>query len=188
LPLNPTSEYYDTRLAAKYTYDLHQFREHLTNRNDYRVPATLLVCSSSSQRVAAAEKIAATLNGCGFMFTVAALPQEAYETALKNGEFDLYYGQIRLSPNFDLAEFFTPGGSACFGGIADSAAQTLCRYTLENRGNSYDLYRQILDRGLLCPVLLKINAIYTTRGIIPALYPAADSVLYDVPPNTATPS
>ena len=69
----------------------------------------------------------------------------------------------------------------CFGGMADSSVEALCQFALENGGNSYDLYKRILERGLLCPVLFKTYAVYTTRGAFSNLTPAMDHVLWQAP-------
>lgn len=181
LPVNPASDYYDAKLAAKYDYSPETFRTQLSSSGPYAMEATFLVCSSSSQRVAAAQQIADAVNSFGFHLTVEALPYEQYKQALLQGDYDLYYGEARLSASFDLTQFFTSDGSMCFGGMADSSVEALCQFALENGGNSYDLYKRILERGLLCPVLFKTYAVYTTRGAFSNLTPAMDHVLWQAP-------
>lgn len=179
LPVYPTSAYYDAKLASSCAYDPETFRTQLSSSGSYAMDGVFLVCSSSSQRVAAAQQIADTLNSFGFQLTVKALPYEQYKQALFQGDYDLYYGEVRLSSTFDLTQFFAADGSMCFGGMADSALQALCQFALENGGNSYDLYKRILERGLLCPVLFKTYAVYTTRGAFSDLTPAMDHVLWE---------
>ncbi len=186
LPIWPTSDYYDTQLAAQYTYDPEKLAQTVRAQGSQGQELLFLVCSDSSQRVAAARQIADALNGCGFSVTVSALPYEDYKQALLAGNFDLYYGQVRLSPTFDLKQFFAADGSLNFGGLADESMVRLCQLTLENMGNSYDLYRQILSRGLICPVLFRTYAVYTTRGLFSRLSPTLDHVLWPGPEPEAT--
>lgn len=183
LPVSSACASYDSRLAAQYSYDPEAFRQAISAAGGYAQEATLLVCSDSAQRVAAANQIADTLNSFGFLITVRSLPLSQYKQELLGGNFDLYYGEVRLSANFDLTPFFAANGSACFGSMADGAAQTLCQYALENSGNNYDLYRQVLQRGLLCPVLLKTYAVYATRGAFSQLFPSQGQILCLTPPE-----
>ena len=140
----------------------------------YAVPVsgTMLVCASSYQRVQAATKIVQDLNALGFDLTLKSVDYEEYLTLLRAGNFDLYYGEVRLSPNFDLSPFFQSGGSLTYGSLADSTMQSLCNRMLVNSGNSYNLYQRLCDRGYLTPVMFKNYAVYTTRGSVtePARY------------------
>lgn len=136
----------------------------------------MIVCMNSDQRVAAAQAVVDSLNAQGFDLTLRALEYDSYVAALKNGNFDLYYGEVRLSPDFDLSAFFNEGGSLSYGGCADAKAAQLCAQARENAGNAYDLHQEIMDRGLLCPVLFKVYAIYSARGRVTNLTPCLDGV------------
>lgn len=185
LPASPLADCYDSKLASTYSYDLNKFYARLESASvedmdadgvldlyvtslGYAVSCsgTMIVCSSSYQRVNTATRIANALNELGFQITVKSLDAEEYASALRNGNFDLYYGEIRLSPNFDLSPFFRSGGSVSYGYLADSTMENLCNRTLLNSGNSYDLYKRLCDRGYITPVLFKNHAVFTTRGAV----------------------
>lgn len=194
LPASPNAGCYSQQLAADYDQDEADFQADLAERsvsdltgadgilefyNDYGIQplkGTMIVCMSSDQRVAAAQAVVNTLNEKGFDLTLRTLEYDSYVNALENGNFDLYYGEVRLPPNFDLSSFFTDGGSLIYGGGADAAAAQLCGQALENAGNAYNLHKEVMDRGLLCPVLFKIYAIYTARGRVTNLTPCLDGV------------
>lgn len=194
LPVSPFSPLYNQKLADSFGYNPAAFEDALrssqisdlvggdgildmyTETGTQPLSGRLIVCSDSDQRVRMAQCIAQVLGQRGFDLQVAALSREDYLQALRNGNFDLYYGEVRLAPNFDLTAFFASDGALNYGDLADAAAEQLCRLTLENSGNAYDLYQTILDRGLLCPVLFKTYAVYTTRGRLPTLSPGVDSV------------
>ena len=125
-----------------------------------------------------ANKIAHDLNQCGLKVRVSSLPSQEYVKALEKGEFDLYLGQTRLSPNMDLSAFFAPKGSLSVGGMADVATYALCQEALANSGNYYNLYQKILDSGMLCPILFRSYAIYTQRGSFRGLTPARDNLFF----------
>ena len=157
LPCQPSSKLYDAKLALKYSYSMENFYRQLESasvedmdhdgRLDLYVPSlgyavpvsgTMLVCASSYQRVQAATKIVQDLNALGFDLTLKSVDYEEYLTLLRAGNFDLYYGEVRLSPNFDLSPFFQSGGSLTYGSLADSTMQSLCNRMLVNSGNSFE--------------------------------------------------
>ncbi len=194
LPASPHSSVYDQKLADHYAYNPSAFEAALassgvrdlsggdgildvfSDSGTQALTGTMLVCLSSEQRVAAAQAVVDTLNSLGFQLTLKALEYDAYVSALRSGNFDLYYGEVRLSPDFDLSPFFEEGGSLSYGGIADSAVALLCSQAMENAGNAYDLHQKVMERGLLCPVLFKTYAIYSARGRITNLTPCLDGV------------
>ena len=108
--------------------------------------------------------------------TVEALEYDDYVTALQNGNYDLYYGEVRLSPDFDLSVFFGENAALGYGGITDSALALLCAQARENEGNAYNLYEKVMERGVLCPVLFKTYAVYSQRGRVTGLTPCLDGV------------
>ncbi len=191
LPVNPQSGSYDVKLSNTYAYNIASYYLQLESASvedmdadgildlyvqslGYAIPVsgTMIVCSSSYQRVQAATQIVNTLNSLGFDLTLKQLELTEYQNALSTGSYDLYYGEVRLSPNFDLSPFFRGGGSLSFGSLADSTMEGLCLRALTNSGNTYNLYQRLCDRGYITPVLFKSYALYTTRGAVsePAQY------------------
>ena len=195
LPANPQSPYYNAGLAADYSYDLDAFYALLESAEikdytqdgildvyvkDFSRPleGTMIVNAASNQRVATANRIAEALNRVGFHITVEALEESDYQNALRYQNYELYYGEIRMSPNFDMGSFFRELGSANYGGMVSGTGVTLCNAMLENSGNAYDLHKWVMDKGYLCPVLFKSYAVYTTRGAASNLSPAVDWVIH----------
>ena len=185
LPASPDAPFYDVKLANTYGYSLTKFQQQLESASvedmdhdgtldlyvsslGYAVPVsgTMIVCSSSYQRVEAATEVVNALNALGFKITLKTLELSEFRQALQTGNFDLYYGEIRLSNNFDLTPFFSASGSMCYGGLDDSVMLNLCTQALANNGNSYNLYKRLCERGYITPVLFKNLAVYTTRGSI----------------------
>ena len=185
LPASPQAPFYDGKLANTYGYNLTKFSQQLESASvedmdndgtlDLYVPSlgyavsvagTMIVCSSSYQRVEAATVVVNALNALGFKITLKTLELSEFRQALQTGNFDLYYGEIRLSNNFDLTPFFSASGSMCYGGLDDSVMLNLCNQALANNGNSYNLYKRLCERGYITPVLFKNLAVYTTRGSI----------------------
>lgn len=55
---------------------------------------------------------------------LAKLEKDAYETALANGEYDLYLGEVKLTKNMDLGCFFAEDGSVSYGIAAEATVRT----------------------------------------------------------------
>lgn len=202
LPCVPQAPFYDVKLANTYGYNLENFARQIESASvedmdhdgvldlyvsslGYAVPVsgTMIVCSSSYQRVEAATEIVNTLNSLGFKITLKSMELSEFRQALQNGNFDLYYGEVRLSNNFDLSPFFSVYGSLCYGGLDDSVMLNLCNQSLANNGNSYNLYKRLCERGYITPVLFKNLAVYTTRGSI--AHPTDYVDWFLIPPDAA---
>ena len=185
LPCSPSSRYYDVKLANSFAYDVGSYYDQLASASiedatgdgvldvyvpskGYSVPVegTMLVCSSSYIRVQAANEVARMLNELGFNITVKSMEYTEYKQALLLGDFDLYYGEVRLSPNFDLSPFFGATGTLNYGDLSDSTMMNLCSMALVNSGNTYNLYKRVCERGYITPILFKSYALYTTRGAV----------------------
>lgn len=185
LPCSPNSRYYDVKLANSFAYDTGSYYDQLASASvedatgdgildlyvpskGYSVPVegTMIVCSSSYIRVQAANEVARMLNSLGFNITVKSMEYSEYKQALLQGNFGLYYGEVRLSPNFDLSPFFGATGTLNYGDLADSTMMNLCSMALVNSGNTYNLYKRVCERGYITPILFKSYALYTTRGAV----------------------
>lgn len=185
LPCSPASPFYDEQLAEEYDYAPAKYQEALTasgilTSSEYEgYSGIFLVCLDDPARVKLADRICKVLNDSGLSLTVTALEQKQYDEALKNQEFDIYLGEVRLTTNFDLTEFFLGNGDLQYGSIGDSGLITLCADTLANSGSCSELYRQILRSAYICPVAFKSYAIYVTRGKIDNNAPGVDLVFFD---------
>ena len=116
------------------------------------------------------------LSAGGLRVTVKELSGNEYKYAIYTRDYDLYLGQTILSPNMDLTAFFHTYGELSYGGVNEVGAYALCLDALANHGNYYSLYKYVMDKGLLCPVLFRSYAVYSTRGMLTELEPARDNV------------
>lgn len=87
----------------------------------------LIYSLDSGNRATLVDAVRTQLESAGIRVTVIPLAYEEYLTRLKNGQFDLHIGEIRLTANMDLDPLF--GGAACYGIDADGeAAEAYARY------------------------------------------------------------
>lgn len=179
LPASPNSPCYSTALANRYRYDPMYLAQAVEdNRETAENEVTLLVNSEDGIRLRVANMVANNLQTCGLKVTLLELSGKAYTTALKAGEYDLYLGQTRLSPNMDLTAFFAEDGNLSVGGLSDPVLYALCLDALANSGNYYNLHQRILEDGILCPILFRSYAIYTQRGTFRNLTPSRDNLFF----------
>ena len=174
LPASPDSPYYSQTLAQKYEYNAEEYQKAMSSVKGHTI--RLLVNQSDSFRVKVAQEIGRMLSSAGLIVEVVSMSTGDYRMMLFDGEYDLYLGQTKLSPNMDLTPFFSASGALSYGGMDDVGVYSLCLQALENQGGYYDLHKAIMDEGYLCPVLFRSYAVYAGRGLVTNLQPARDNL------------
>ena len=101
-----------------YAYENNKHR----SKNFEFIEMTVLVNNESEPKLKAAKLIASSLQRVGIDAKVEAVEYEEYTERLKKGEYDLYVGEIKLSPNMDLSVFFSEGGSVSYSIDTESTA------------------------------------------------------------------
>ena len=178
LPASPNSGFYDQTLARQVSYDPEVFKQALTEANMVGRTVKLLVNKDDSVRLQAARKVAQMLTDCGLVVELLECNYTDYRAVLRDGTFDLYLGQTKLSPNMDLTAFFKEDGSLSWGGMANATCLDMCQEALENSGNYYNLHQMVLRNGQLIPVLFRSYAVYADRGVGTGMEPSRDNVFY----------
>ena len=178
LAASPLSPYYDSILASQYgQYDPLLFAQafQATDLGDGAV--RLLVNSASAQRLSIAHRIESMLEAQGMTVEVVAYTGNDYTYTLAIGNYDLHLAQTTLSPNMDLTSFFSSNGVLSYG-LSSTRLYALCLDSLANRGNYYNLLKEVAEDGHLIPILFCTNAVYGKRGAASALSPSRDHVFY----------
>ena len=178
LPAAPGSPFYDTNLARQVSYDPEVLRQALTESQLVGKTVRLLVNKTDSVRLQAARKIGQMLTDCGLVVEMLEQNYTDYRAVLRDGNFDLYLGQTKLSPNMDLTAFFVEDGALSWGGMANATCLSMCKEALENSGNYYNLHQMVLRNGQLIPVLFRSYAVYADRGLAGDMEPSRDNVFY----------
>ena len=174
LPASPNSPYYTETLANQYSYDGLVYQSMMSSVKNKTI--RLLVNQGDSLRVKVAQEIGRMLSTSGVIVEVVSKSPDAYKSALKEGTYDLYLGQTKLSATMDLTAFFSETGMLNYGKMDDIALYNLCLQALENQGNYYTLHQAVMEAGYLCPVLFRSYAVYATRGLVTDLKPARDNL------------
>ena len=183
LPCSPTAVYYSKSLSQSANYDALKFIEKLARYNipkeDGRTKTLqLAVNSNDSARVTIARSMAAHLTELGLPTATKEYTSGVFRDVIYVGNFDIYLGMTRLSPNMDLSEFFRNYGNMSKGGIANEILYGMCLKALENSGNYYNLYQKLVEDGRIIPVAFGQYNVYAHRGLLPDLTPSRDNVFY----------
>lgn len=144
---------------------------------------TLVVMEGSTYRLEAAEMVADNLRDVGFTVTVTALEYSTFIYTIRDPEadWDLYYVDAYLTPDFDLRSILYPGNKLNNDTIPeDSTLRSLYYKALENSGNRYDLYEYLMEKAYICPVLFQNEAVFTTRGVFTGLNPSPNNIFYEI--------
>lgn len=72
--------------------------------------ASLLVCSGNPFKKMLAAQIKEQLAAVNFHVSIVELDYEKYTEAIEKGEFEMYLGEIKLTPDMNLSGFFVPDG------------------------------------------------------------------------------
>lgn len=81
---------------------------------------TILVNKESAIKINCAKFIGKSLENLGLSVSYKALEFSEYTEALQNGEYDIYIGEVKISPNMDLDCFFLKNAAASYGITSDT--------------------------------------------------------------------
>ena len=176
-PVSPATPLYPDVLDMDYSRPA--FLEAMTAagyQNGTIHEVTLLVNSENNFKVSAAHYLADALSACDIKIRVRALPWEEYTAALEAGDFDLYYGEVKLTADWDLSQLVSTEGSLNFGGYASSAMDVLLSgyaAAQEPKSALRSLCRYLQTQAPILPLCFKCSSVVTESGVVEGLSPTA---------------
>lgn len=148
------------------------------------ITLTFIVNADNKYKVQAAQKITDTLKTVGINVNLTKLSWDAYMTALENGNFDMYYGDVCLPANFDLSELLSPGGSLDYGHAANSDYETRIKNFLAassedaKREAAKKLCAYISQYAPVIPVLYRQLNVHTNKNVVSGMKPTQSNIFY----------
>lgn len=144
-----------------------------------------IVNEENSVRVKAAEHITYTLSNIGINITLHTLPWDEYISALEEGSFDMYYGEVKLQNDFDLSDLLLANGSLNYGDIPDTEYSELLSSFLAAEGDARkeaasDLATRISLNAHILPVLFKENVVAVHRNTVKGIDANQSSLFYNI--------
>lgn len=176
-PLSPVSPLYPEELEHSYslTAFITAMEEAGLNSGTER-SLTLLVNSENDFKLSVARYLAAALSVCDLKITVKALPWEEYLAAIAAGNYDLFYGETRLTADWDLTALLGSGGSLNHGGYSDVLTDQLLANCLASADRSTavnTLCARFQQQSPILPVCFKRTSVLTQSGVVEGLTPTA---------------
>ena len=183
-PVSPVSPLYPSGLDALYSYDAFAAAMEAAGlaAGEAR-PVKLLVNQENSFKVAAAEYVAAALSDFDLQVQVEALPWAEYAAALAAGDFGLYYGQVKLTADWDLSPLVGTGGALNYGGWSDPQTdQLLAAYaSASDRAAALEaLCARLADQAPIIPLCFGASSVLYQTGVVSGLSPTAAEPFYDL--------
>ena len=112
---------------------------------------------------------------------VRSLPWEEYTAALAIGDFDLYYGEVRLTADWDLRDLLGTGGALNYGGWSDGQTdQLLAAYAGagDRTAAMKDLCAYLQIQAPILPVCFKSTSVLVQANVVEGLSPTMAEAFY----------
>lgn len=144
-----------------YAYKHNKYR----SKNFEFLKLDFIVNSENKKRVEAAEIIAKNLRHAGIEVNLRKLSFEEYESAVKNGNFDLYLGEVALSPGMDLSAFFS-GEGALSGGIDIGGTVSDAYFDYRSGSIDFSTFIQVMNHEKpFIPICYRDGMMYYSREL-----------------------
>lgn len=182
-PVSPLSPWYPEELQTEYSAEA--FRQAMTEagyNSGNTVAVSMLVCDGNSFRLSVAKAIAASLSSCDLNVTIKTLPYEEYIAALQSGDFDLYYGETRMTPDFNCAALVKTGGALNYGGYSNPIldAQINAAFSSASAPSSANrtMLATIQQEAPVVPICFKSQSVIIQDGATEEITPTCGNVFY----------
>ncbi len=201
IPINPKSTLYNEEFAGTLNYSFENATTALKNAGAENLDSDIqlefkmgsdtvdinidfIVCGDTSTKVTAAEVIADELRSLGLEVNLQVLSWADYNLALQEGDFDLYYAEVKLSPDFNIRPLVSSEGSLNVGGINisndDEFMNDFYSANEAERQMMCDLMLRIVsDSAPFVPICFEKSIIQTHRGVVSNISPTQDNLFND---------
>ena len=189
LPLLPVSKLYNQNYAAALEFspeksksildaqaikdnDGDGFRDIKKSDDEIEeIVINFIVNNENSTKVGAARDIVKNLNNIGLDVNLRELSWADFQQALQSKDFDMYYGEIKLTADFDLTRLLTRKGLLNYGGITDESygmkIDDYLKSPEETRQMYADaMYKYIGDTAPVIPIAFHKKQVLTHRDVV----------------------
>lgn len=185
LPVHPDSDLYDAEQAKVLAYDPVQAVSQLHALGALGHTLTLVVNSENTAKASAAQRIASQLEAVGVPVTLRKLSFDDYEAALSEGKFDLYLGEVVLTPDFDLSALLSSGGALNYGRWHEEQGDALLNAFQGAEGEArvaaaQALFAELTEQAPIAPLCFKNGSVLTQWGRLSGLAPRSNHVFYQL--------
>ena len=182
-PISPLSPLYPASLEKAYSEEgIISALRAAGQDTGTRKELTLLVSGDDAFRASTARFIAEELSLLDWKITVEALPWEEYLAALEAGEFDLYFGEVRLTANWDLTDLIGTEGLLNYGAYTSEVTDVVLQAfaAAEDRTDAASrLCSHFQSVAPIAPICFKNYAVLTHPDVVEGMTPAPSDVFYE---------
>ena len=144
-----------------------------------------IVNEENQARVKAAQLISRTLESIGINIKLDVLSWEEYKTALEDGNFDMFYAEVKLSADFDFTDILAPGGSLNYGGITHEEYSTLISNYLSasddlRKSAARELAFEVSQNAHIIPILYKKYVVALHRNVVSGIDANQSDMFYNI--------
>ena len=147
------------------------------------ITLTLLCNSENSFKSNVCSQLVTAFSQIGIQLNINSLPFDQYQQALNSGNFDLYYGDVILTPDFDVRALLMSGGSLNYGRITDTtldskimSVRTASADTLEQAET--DFYEYFLSKMPILPLAFERNQVIVRSGLLTGFSPRPYNIFW----------
>ena len=181
-PVSPVSVLYPSDLEIAYTPDGFASEVSALNYAPERT-LTLLVNEENSFKVSIAQHLAESYTAAGIPMEVRILPWADYVVALTTGDFDLYYGEVKLSADWDLSALLSSGAPLNYGGWASAQTDYLlasARSASDRAAAMRALCTHLQQAAPILPLCFKSTSVLVQANVISNLSPTMTHPFYNL--------
>lgn len=142
-----------------------------------------LVNEEDTFRLDNARFIADELSSPTLTITVRALPWTEYLIALEQGDFDLYYGEVRLTADWDLTDLIGTAGALNYGRFFDPWMDTLLQVfasTSDRETVAHRLCDYFTETTPIAPICFMNYTVLTHVDVVEGMTCAPDGTFYSL--------
>ena len=123
------------------------------------------------------------MQDAGFAVELRELGFDEYAEALKKGEYDMYYAEVRLCDDWDLSLLLSSGADLNFGDVRDGTLDGDLVTFLSTDGEEFqtaarELYMYISQNAYITPICFEKSEVLYHRGVLSGLNPTQDNIFY----------
>ena len=144
---------------------------------------TLLVNEENSFKVSVAQAIADSFSSDGVPMAVKTLPWEECTAALAAGDFDLYYGEVKLTADWDLRSLLSAGGALNIGGWSDPQTDQLLdafSSAADRPASMKRLCTRLREQAPILPICFKSTSVLMQTDVLAGLTPTMAEPFYNL--------
>ena len=184
-PVSPASSLYPGDLESVYSYDAFASAMSAAGYAGGTSSRTvkLLVNEENSFKVSIANYLAESLSAFDLKIEVESLPWEEYVTAISAGNFDLYYGEVKLTADWNLVRLLGTSGSLNYGRWSDAQTdQLLSAYASAADPSSAmrTLCAYLKEQAPILPVCFKSTSVLYQTGVLEDLTSTMTEPFYNL--------